>query len=53
MWGCVTSTVTGNLVKVDGRLNSTRYQQQILDKNETRVGYKVEARPWLDVSAGQ
>ena len=32
LWGCVASTGTGNLVKVEGHKNSTQYQQ-ILDKN--------------------
>ncbi|XP_016146452.1 cap-specific mRNA (nucleoside-2'-O-)-methyltransferase 1-like [Sinocyclocheilus grahami] len=32
LWGCVASTGTGNLVKVEGRMDSTQYQQ-ILKKN--------------------
>ena len=32
LWGCVASTGTGNLVKVEGHMNSSQYQQ-ILDKN--------------------
>ena len=32
LWGCVASTGTVNLVKVEGHMNSSQYQQ-ILDKN--------------------
>ena len=32
LWGCMASTGTGNLVKVEGHMYSSQYQQ-IFDKN--------------------
>ena len=52
LWGCVASTGTGNLVKVEGRMDSTQYQQ-ILGNNVQDSFRKAEVTPGLVVSAGQ
>ena len=41
LWGCVASTCTGNLVKVEGHMNSSQYQQ-ILDKNVQELVTKLK-----------
>ena len=47
LWGCVASTGTGKLVKVEGRMDSTQYQQ-ILGNNVQDSVRKVElCRGWL------
>lgn len=43
LWGCVASTGTGNLVKVEGHMNSSQYQQ-ILDKNVQESVTKLKLR---------
>ena len=43
LWGSVASTGTGNLVKVDGHMNSSQYQQ-ILDKNVQESVTKLKLR---------
>lgn len=43
LWGCVASTGTGNLVKVDGRMDSTQYQQ-ILEDNVLESVTKLKLR---------
>ena len=52
LWGCVASTGTGKLVKVEGRMDSTQYQQ-ILGNNVQDSFRKAEVTPGLVVSAGQ
>lgn len=47
LWGCVASTGTGNLVKVEGRMDSVQYQQ-ILEKNVKESVKKLKLRRgWL------
>ena len=49
LWGCVASTGTGNLVKVEGHMNSSQYQQ-ILDKNVQESVTKLKlCRGWIGV----
>ena len=48
LWGCV----AGNLVQVEGRMDSTQYQQ-ILGNNVQDSFRKAEVTPGLVVSAGQ
>ena len=43
LWGCVASAGTGNLVKVEGRMDSTQYQQ-ILDNNVLESVTKLKLR---------
>lgn len=43
LWGCVASAGTGNLVKVEGRMDSTQYQQ-ILDNNVQESVTKLKLR---------
>ena len=38
LWGCVASTGTGNLVKVEGRMDSTQYQQILGTMFKTQSG---------------
>lgn len=44
--GCVASAGTKNFVKVEGRMDSTQYQQII----EYNVQEKIEVTPGLDIS---
>ena len=44
LWGCVASTGAGNLVKVEGRMDPSQYQQILGNSREAG---------WLVVSAGQ
>ena len=47
LWGCEASTGTGNLVKVEGRKESTQYQQ-ILGNNVQEPVRKLKFRQgWL------
>ena len=43
LWGCMANTGTGNLVKVEGHMNSSQYQQ-ILDKNVQESVTKLKLR---------
>ena len=43
LWGCVASTGTGNLVKVEGRMDSNQYQQ-ILETNVQESVAKLKLR---------
>ncbi len=43
LWGCVASAGTGNLVKVEGRMDSTQYQQ-ILENNVQESVTKLKLR---------
>ncbi|KAI4888254.1 hypothetical protein NFI96_002330 [Prochilodus magdalenae] len=43
LWGCVASTGTGNLVKVEGRMDSSQYQQ-ILETNVQESVTKLKLR---------
>ncbi|KAI4873949.1 hypothetical protein NFI96_010170 [Prochilodus magdalenae] len=43
LWGCVASTGTGNLVKVEGRMDSNQYQQ-ILETNVQESVTKLKLR---------
>ncbi|KAI4893691.1 hypothetical protein NFI96_000590 [Prochilodus magdalenae] len=43
LWGCVASTGTGNLVKVEGRMDSNQYQQ-ILETNVQESVTKLNLR---------
>ncbi|KAI4895185.1 hypothetical protein NFI96_023712, partial [Prochilodus magdalenae] len=43
LWGCVASTGTGNLVKVEGRMDSNQYQQ-ILETNVHESVTKLKLR---------
>ncbi|KAG2468920.1 TCB1 transposase, partial [Polypterus senegalus] len=43
LWGCVASAGTGNLVKVEGRMDSTQYQQ-ILETNVQESVTKLKLR---------
>ena len=43
LWGCVASTGNGNLVKVEGHMNSSQYQH-ILDKNVQELVTKLKLR---------
>lgn len=45
LWGCVASAGTGNLVKVEGRMDSTQYQQ-ILENNVQESVTKLR-RGWI------
>ncbi|KAI4891778.1 hypothetical protein NFI96_017335 [Prochilodus magdalenae] len=47
LWGCVASTGTGNLVKVEGRMDSNQYQQ-ILETNVQESVTKLKLpRGWI------
>ena len=47
LWGCVASTGTADLVKVEGHMNSSQYQQ-ILDKNVQESVTKLKLRrDWI------
>ena len=37
-WGCVAAGGTGNIVRVEGRMDSTKYQE-ILEANEGQSGH--------------
>ena len=43
LWGCAASAGTGNLVKVEGRMDSTQYQQ-ILENNVQESVTKLKLR---------
>ena len=43
LWGCVASAGTGNLVKIEGRMASTQYQQ-ILGNNVQESVTKLKLR---------
>lgn len=43
LWGCVASAGTGNLVKIEGRMDSTQYQQ-ILENNVQESVTKLKLR---------
>ena len=51
LWGCgAVWPVLGNLVKVEGRMDSTQYQQ-ILENNVQESVTQVEVMPGLDISS--
>ena len=46
-WGCVSYTGTGNLVKIDGRINAAFYQK-ILEENLHSSARKLRmGRTWM------
>ena len=47
LWGCVASTGTGNLVKVEGRMDSTQYQQILGNNVQDSVRKLKLCRGWL------
>lgn len=46
LWGCVASTATGNLVRVNGHMDSTQYQQ-ILKYNVQESVKRLKLRQGL------
>ena len=36
LWGCVAAGGAGNIVRVEGRMDSTKYTKDILDANVQR-----------------
>uniref|UniRef100_A0A673XKP2 Tc1-like transposase DDE domain-containing protein n=1 Tax=Salmo trutta TaxID=8032 RepID=A0A673XKP2_SALTR len=47
LWGCVASAGTGNLVKVEGRMDSTQYQQILGNNVEESVTKLKLRRGWI------
>ena len=47
IWGCVASTGTGKLVKVEGRMDSTQYQQILGNNVQDSVRKLKLRRGWL------
>ena len=47
LWGCVASTGTGKLVKVEGRMDSTQYQQILGNNVQDSVRKLKLRRGWL------
>ena len=52
LWGCVASAGTGNLVKVEGCMDSTQYQQ-ILENNVQESVTKLKLRRGWNFSTRQ
>lgn len=47
LWGCVASAGTGNLVKVEGRMDSTQYPQILENNVEESVTKLKLGRGWI------
>jgi hypothetical protein len=47
LWGCVASAGTGNLVKVEGHMDSTQYQQILGNNVEESVTKLKLRRGWI------
>ena len=47
LWGCVASAGTGNLVKVEGRMDSSQYQQILANNVQESVTKLKLRRGWI------